>query len=139
MITLTPRQQHIVSGFAHFKDTGIIPYVRCEKDDDDLWALFGAGFVKIESRMVHEKAHYGETYYECSPIFDSMLAIAEVAALLGITERQVQRRLHNHQNDPDGFPMPTDGFWSKSDIVQYAQRRYARKFSYKAEQEGGAS
>ena len=62
------------------------------------------------------------------------LTLAEVAALLGITERQVQRRLRNHQNDPDGFPMPTDGFWSKSDIEQYAQRRYARKFAYKGQE-----
>jgi len=58
-----------------------------------------------------------------------LLTLADVATLLGITEQNVRRRLRNHRKDPDQFPLPVDGdLWQQSDIMQYAQRRYARKF-----------
>lgn len=63
---MTTRQQNILSTFARYKNAGVIPYMRCEKDDPEIRELAEDGHVKIEQHEVD-----GRTLYDFAPIFDS--------------------------------------------------------------------
>jgi len=73
MKTFTKYQRDILSDFARFKKGGVIPYMKCKRNDPEIMELAEAGYVKIEHIDIDD-VHYDEV----SPIFGSLPTSCEI-------------------------------------------------------------